>query len=165
MNICNSVHRSFPLASIRSRISPVHALQTDLHNINFNIILPNMPRSCKWSLSVGFPHQNPVCTSHLHLGEIMSQINKWFQTTAVCVMRSRHILAANISVVLDLSPILILLGVPLVLSAHAVGVVKEPPRHKFGTKYFSWHVKLPTRSIHFVCFCFVLGISAARFCQ
>jgi hypothetical protein len=75
MNIFNSVRRSLPLASIHSRISPVHAFQTDLHNINFNIILPNTSRSCKWSLSVGFPHQNPVRTSHLHLGEITAQIN------------------------------------------------------------------------------------------
>ena len=42
-NVCNRVHRSFPLASI----SPVHAPQTDLNNIKFNIILPNTPRSCK----------------------------------------------------------------------------------------------------------------------
>lgn len=73
------------------------------------------------------PYQNLVLTSLLHLGEVMAQTNNWFQATAVCVIRSRHRLAANISVVLELSPILILLGVPLVLSAHAVGVVKEPP--------------------------------------
>jgi hypothetical protein len=30
-----------------------------------NIILPTMPGSSKWSLSFGFSHQNPVCTSPL----------------------------------------------------------------------------------------------------
>lgn len=129
-------------------------------HININIIFPYKSRSCKWSLSVGFLHQNPICTSLLHLGELMVQTNNWFQATAVCVIRSRHILAANISVVLDLSPILILLGVPLILSAHAVSAVKEPPRYQFGTKYSSRYVKLPTRSIHLVCFCFVLNTSA-----
>jgi len=33
--------------------------------INFNIIIPSMHRSFKWSLSLVFPHQIPVCTSPL----------------------------------------------------------------------------------------------------
>jgi hypothetical protein len=31
--------------------------------IDFNIILPSTPKSSKWSLSLGFSHQNPVYTS------------------------------------------------------------------------------------------------------
>jgi hypothetical protein len=36
-----------------------------LSKIHFNIILPPMPRSSKWSPSLWFAHQNPTCTSHL----------------------------------------------------------------------------------------------------
>ena len=32
---------------------------------HFNITLPSMPRSSKWSFSLRFPHKNPVCTSAL----------------------------------------------------------------------------------------------------
>jgi hypothetical protein len=31
--------------------------------MNFNVTLPSKPASSKWSLSLSFPHPNPVCTS------------------------------------------------------------------------------------------------------
>ena len=45
-----------------SQINPVHVLPSHLNN-NFNIILPLMHASSKWSLSLRFPHQNPLYTT------------------------------------------------------------------------------------------------------
>ena len=53
----------FTTARLLSQINPIHALPTDLFQIHFNIILPFTPS--KWSLSLIFPHQNPVCTCPL----------------------------------------------------------------------------------------------------
>jgi len=41
-----------------SQTNPVHV------KIRFNMILPSMPWSSEWSLSLRFPHQNSVCVSH-----------------------------------------------------------------------------------------------------
>ena len=45
--------------------SPVHTPTSNLPEIHLNIILPSMPGSPKWSLSLRFPHQNPVYASPL----------------------------------------------------------------------------------------------------
>jgi len=54
------IHKCPPPVPIINQINPVpdslfHFLMT-----NFNIILPSTPRSCKLSLSLGYPYQNPV---------------------------------------------------------------------------------------------------------
>jgi len=42
----------------QSNALPTHVIKT-----HYNIILPPIPRSYKWSPSIQCPHQNPVCTS------------------------------------------------------------------------------------------------------
>jgi hypothetical protein len=50
----------------RSNINAVHALQSYLFKVRFNIILLPILQSFKWFLSLRSPHQNPVCMSLLH---------------------------------------------------------------------------------------------------
>jgi hypothetical protein len=49
-----------------STTRPIQSMpRIQFSKINFNIILPSMRRSSKWSLSIAFPHQNPACTAPL----------------------------------------------------------------------------------------------------
>ena len=60
--------------SIQS-IPPSHFLK-----IYFNVILQFMPKSSKWSFSLRFPHQNPVCTSRVSHAWYLSHASysSWF---------------------------------------------------------------------------------------
>ena len=60
-----SIHKCLPPVPI----DPVHTPTFHYLQIHLNIILPSMPESPKWSLSLTFPHQNPVHASplpHMH---------------------------------------------------------------------------------------------------
>jgi len=54
-------HKSPPRFPMISQANHAHALPIDFLKIHFNITLPTTPRSSKWSLSFGFPHQKRAC--------------------------------------------------------------------------------------------------------
>ena len=59
------IYKSSPPVPMLSKINPVRAPPSHFLKIHFDIILPSMAGFPKWSLSRTFPHQNPVCTSHV----------------------------------------------------------------------------------------------------
>ena len=57
------------LSLLMSQLDPVQAPTSHFLNIHLNIILPSTSASPNWSLSIKFPHQNPVHISsllHMH---------------------------------------------------------------------------------------------------
>jgi len=65
LNVHYRINNSLPLVCILNHINPVHARYPTSWISVFSIILPSMPRSTSWSLSLRFPHQYPVYISPL----------------------------------------------------------------------------------------------------
>ena len=53
-------HKRPPHVPILSQPNPVHTPTSHLPEIHRNIIHPSTPRSTQWSLSLWFPHQDPI---------------------------------------------------------------------------------------------------------
>ena len=76
-------HKRPPPVSILSPPNPVHIPTSHLLDIHPNIIHPSTPRSPQWSLSLRFPHQDPIhplsspirptCPAHLILLDFITR--------------------------------------------------------------------------------------------
>ena len=74
-------HKRPPPISILGQPNPVHIPTSHLLEIRPNIIHPSTPRSPQWSLSLQFPHQDPIhplllthtCPAHIILLDFITR--------------------------------------------------------------------------------------------
>jgi hypothetical protein len=72
------IHKCRPAVPNLSQSNPVHASSSHIFKIRFNIILPSMPTSSKWSPSFGPSHRNLVTNvlTFLKEGSLKTRVRK-----------------------------------------------------------------------------------------
>jgi hypothetical protein len=84
------IHKCLPHVPILIQLDPVHAPTSHLVKIQLNIILPSTPGSPKWSLSLRFPHQNPVYTYPLTHTRYMLRPSHSYRFYTRTILREEH---------------------------------------------------------------------------
>ena len=78
-NVHYRIHKRPPHVSILGQPNPIHMPTSHLLEIHPNIIHPSTPRSPQWSLSLRFPHQDPIhptlLTHTRHMPFILAIVN------------------------------------------------------------------------------------------
>ena len=82
-------HKRPPPVPVLGQPNPVHIPISHLLEIHPNIIHPSMPRSPQWSLSLRFPHQDPIRPPLWRLLACWNTVMRWVscRTTADMVVR------------------------------------------------------------------------------
>jgi len=110
-------HKRPPSVSILGQPNPVHIPTSRLLEIHPNVIHPSTPRSPQWSLSLRFPHQDPIhplsspiyatCPAHLILLDfitrtILGEEYRSFSYKHITVLNIKlhHVPSSNISLII-----------------------------------------------------------------
>ena len=120
-------HKRTPPVSILGQPNPVHMPTSHLLEIYPNIIRPSTPRSPQWSLSLRFPHQDPIYPSLLThtLTKVLHNENtaKKFETFC-CQMQSTDSPSIDCNIAVTASYCLLQLSGPLLYVSPRICVRK-----------------------------------------